>query len=323
MTENGFDPYAVHWLMPGRDADPLDGDMHWDPAHSLWVGGMTLTALIVGPLTMSWSALLVFVVSTGAVLLVGHSVGYHRRMIHRSFDCPGWLERILVWFGAMVGLSGPFAIMYTHDLRDWAQRQPQCHPALHNAGGLLQDYWWTLHCRLVLRHPPHFSPPREMSDDGFYRFLQRTWMLQQIPLAVALYLGGGLGWVVWGICARVAVCVTGHWYVGRLAHRSGPGAWRVEGSGVQAADVGWAGLVSMGEAWHNNHHAFPGSARIGLYPGQSDWGYRFIQLLERAGLAWNVQTPDTLPRRACLTPMAEAGDQAGTVARSFSSRPMA
>ena len=50
-------------------------------------------------------------------------------------------------------------------------------------------------------------------------------------------------------------------------------------------------------AWHNNHHAFPGSARIGLYPGQSDWGFRFIQLLERLGLAWDVRTPDAMGER--------------------------
>ena len=53
----------------------------------------------------------------------------------------------------------------------------------------------------------------------------------------------------------------------------------------------------MGEAWHNNHHAYPGSARIGLYPGQSDWGWRVIQMLERAGLVWSVRTPETMGLR--------------------------
>ena len=73
-----------------------------------------------------------------------------------------------------------------------------------------------------------------------------------------------------------------------------------DAQGVQAHDVPWAGLVTMGEAWHNNHHAFPGSARLGLYPGQSDWGFAFIRLLERAGLAWSIRTPGTLPDRAAL-----------------------
>ena len=59
----------------------------------------------------------------------------------------------------------------------------------------------------------------------------------------------------------------------------------------------------MGESWHNNHHAFPGSARHGLYPGQIDIGYRFIQVLERLGLAWNVQLPSNLPPRPGITPV--------------------
>jgi len=53
----------------------------------------------------------------------------------------------------------------------------------------------------------------------------------------------------------------------------------------------------MGEAWHNNHHAFPSSARHGLYPGQIDLGYAFIRGLGRLSLAWNIKTPATLPPR--------------------------
>ena len=85
-----------------------------------------------------------------------------------------------------------------------------------------------------------------------------------------------------------------------MAHRHGPQTWLVDGSGVQAHDVPWAAIPTMGEAWHNNHHAYPGSARLGLYPGQSDWGFAFILMLERLGLAWDVRTPDRLPARAAL-----------------------
>ena len=122
-------------------------------------------------------------------------------------------------------------------------------------------------------------------------------MAQQIPLALVLYLMGGWGFVVWGICARVAITVHGHWFVGHLAHRRGPQSWLVKDAGVQAHDVPWAGLLTMGEAWHNNHHAYPGSARIGLYKGQSDWGYVLIRVLERIGLAWDICLPEKLTAR--------------------------
>jgi len=308
------DPNAINSLIETADSDPVAGTIHWDPLHSLWNGGMALTAAVLAPLTITPAAVLVFVLSTGAVLLLGHSIGFHRRMIHRSFECPLWLEYVLVWFGTAVGMSGPFWMIRTHDTRDWAQRQPHCHRYLSHASPMAVDAWFQLHCRLELAHPPGFDLGR-VGHDRFYRFLEKTWMLQQTPIAVALWCVGGWSFVVWGVCVRVCTCVHGHWLVGHFAHRRGPQHWIVEGSGVQAHDVPWAGLITMGEAWHNNHHAFPGSARIGLYPGQSDWGFAFLRGLEAVGLAWNIRTPQTLPERAALRPLAPLSPAPSSTAR--------
>ena len=270
--------------------------MVWDPVHSLWNGGMLAATLIFGAATFSPAALAVFVVTTGATLLLGHSVGFHRRMIHGSFDCPLWLERTLSWLGTLVGMSGPFWMIRAHDLRDWAQRQSDCHDYLAHRRPMLVDAVWQMHGRLELERPPAFDLGR-IGRDPVHRFLERTWMLQQLPVAAVLWLMGGCGFVIWGVCTRVSISVIGHWFVGHLAHRRGPQTWQVIDAGVQAHDVPWAAIPTMGEAWHNNHHAYPGSAKIGLYPGQSDWGYRFIQLLERLGLAWNVRTPEGMTMR--------------------------
>jgi len=263
----------------------------------MWNGTMLAVTLAFGLATFSLSAFAVFVVLTGATLLLGHSVGFHRRLIHGSFDCPLWLERLLVWIGTLVGMSGPFWMIRTHDLRDWAQRQSDCHDYLAHRRPMAIDAVWQMNCRLVLDQPPTFDLGR-IGRDPFYRFLERTWMWQQAPVAGLLWLVGGWSFVVWGVCVRVSISVIGHWLVGHLAHRRGPQTWLVREAGVQAHDVPWAAIPTMGEAWHNNHHAWPGSARIGLYPGQSDWGYRFIQLLARLGLAWDVQTPESMSERA-------------------------
>ncbi len=79
----------------------------------------------------------------------------------------------------------------------------------------------------------------------------------------------------------------------------------------------------MGEAWHNNHHAFPGSARIGLYPGQSDWGYVFIRLLERLELARNVVLPEHLPPRHLLFVHDHGSEAAPDIAQGSRSGRMA
>lgn len=282
-----------------KGGNAVEGRVCWDPVHSLWQGSMMAGTLFVAPPLASTGAFIVFLITTGAGLLLGHSVGFHRLLIHRSFEAPLWLERLLVWIGTCVGMGGPIWMIRTHDMRDWAQRQTDCHPYLAHRRPMLVDAWWQIHCRLVLRDPPVFDLGRAGADP-FYRFLERSWMWQQALPALALYAAGGWGWVAWGICARVTISTTGHWFVGHLAHRRGPQSWLVPGAGVQAHDVPWAAIPTMGEAWHNNHHAFPGSARIGLYPGQSDWGYVFIRLLERIGLTWSVRTPEHLPPRHLL-----------------------
>jgi stearoyl-CoA desaturase (delta-9 desaturase) len=296
-------PYRVHSLTFSPDTDAVTGRVLWDGPRSLWNGSMMAASLILGPLFFTWSALGVFLILLFVIICTGHSVGFHRRLIHRSFHCSRWTERLLVWSGTLVGMQGPFWMIRSHDMRDWAQRQTACHPYLRHGTGLLRDAWWNLHCKLELDHAPAFDPGPGIGDDRFYQFLQKTWMLQQLPLALALYALGGWAFVIWGICARVSVGVTAHWYIGHLCHTRGPQNWLVDDGCVQAHDAPWAALISMGESFHNNHHAFPASAQQGLFPGQMDLGFRFIQMLGLVGLAWNIRTPHNLPHRAGLTPV--------------------
>lgn len=297
------DPHAINFLIEEPGSDPRNGHVRADMPSIVWNGGMAVVALIAGPFFVTTSTIALFFLTTGAALLLGHSIGYHRMMIHGSFATPRWLARTLVWFGAFVGMAGPFGIIRAHDTRDWAQRQADCHPFLAHKTHILRDAWWQIYCRLDLDRPPQFDFT-ELDRDPFYRWLEATWRWQQLPVAVVLFAIGGWGWVVWGIAARVAVANHGHWLVGHLAHNRGLQRWTVDAHGVQAFDVPWAAIPTMGEAWHNNHHAYPGSARIGLHPGQSDWGYAVIRVCECTGLIWDVQTPESLGQRAGLSEVA-------------------
>ncbi len=289
-------------------ADPVAGTVQWAPAKSLWIGAMTIVALIGGPIFFSWDAFALFLVTCAVTLCFGHSVGMHRRLIHSSFDCPLWLERFCVYLGTLVGMAGPVGMIRAHDLRDWAQRQGDCHDFLCHRQGFWRDGWWQLHCELRLEHPPEFKLESRLAGDRFYAFTERTWMAQQLPWAVLFFMIGGWSWLIWGICARVAVCVTGHWLVGHFAHREGDQSWIVEGAAVQGHNVAIAGLISMGESWHNNHHAFPGSAKLGLFPGQVDPGWWLIKSFEALGLARNIVLPQDLPRRVELRRLSNGKD---------------
>jgi fatty-acid desaturase len=285
------------------DTDAVEGVVRWQPVKSLWISGLTLAALIGGPLTFTWGALALFLATTAVTVCLGHSLGMHRRLIHRAYDCPLWLERLFVYLGTLVGMAGPYGMIRQHDIRDWAQRKPRCHPYLAHHSSILRDGFWQLHCELALAHPPELVMERRVAEDRFYRVIDRTWMAQQLPWAALFFALGGMPWLVWGIAVRVAASVTGHWLVGYFAHNRGPRSWHIEGAGVQGYNVPWCGLITMGEAWHNNHHAFPGSARLGLNAGESDPGWWVLMLLERLGLVWGVKTPEALPPRPNLVPL--------------------
>jgi stearoyl-CoA desaturase (delta-9 desaturase) len=241
-----------------------------------------------------------FLVTTAVTVCLGHSLGMHRRLIHRAYECPLWLERLFVYLGTVVGMAGPYGMIRQHDIRDWAQRKPTCHPYLAHRSSLLRDGYWQLHCELRLAHPPQLVIEQRVANDPFYRFIESTWMAQQIPWALLFFAFGGLPWVVWGVCVRIAASVTGHWLVGYFAHNRGPRSWHIEGAGVQGYNVRYCGLITMGEAWHNNHHAFPASARLGLHANETDPGWGVLCVLARLGLVWDLKTPEHLPPRQNL-----------------------
>lgn len=273
------------------------GAVRYSPVKSFWFLIMAAGALIGGAITFTWSAFILFLATTACVLLFGHSLGSHRKLVHNSYQCPKWLEYLLVYFGVQVGLAGPLGLLRQHELRDYAQRLPDCHEYLRHGRPFWIDAWWQLNCELRLANPPAIHIESRIADDRFYRFLERTWMAQQLPIALAFYLWGGWAFVFWGVGARVTAGVFGHWLIGYLAHNHGEMHHEVRGAAVQGRNIRFTSLLTMGECWHNNHHAFPGSARLGLFRGEWDPGWWVLVALQRAGLVWSVRLPADIPAR--------------------------
>lgn len=282
------------------EADALTGAVHADAVKILWVGSMFVLGTFGSAAFVSFSAVAVFLVSTIVTLCLGHSIGMHRLFIHRSFNSPQWLEYLLVHFGVLVGLAGPLGMLRTHDTRDWAQRQSQCHDYYSHGQNWLRDMWWQLFSTMSLKNPPELQIEPEIANDAVYQIMERTWMLQQLPWAILFYWLGGWGWVFWGVCSRVSISVLGHWLIGYFAHNDGDRDWEVRGAAVQGHNIRWCALITMGESWHNNHHAFPGSAKLGIKDGQWDPGWWVLQFLEKLGIVRNLVLPESLPERADL-----------------------
>ncbi|HJV61248.1 MAG TPA: hypothetical protein VJ743_09915 [Albitalea sp.] len=94
-------PGGLQWhrVRTAGNNSVLVGDVRYAPLKSLWFTAMAGAALVGGVLTFTWTAFFVFLATTGTVLLLGHSLGSHRKLIHDSFQCPKWLEYMLVWLG--------------------------------------------------------------------------------------------------------------------------------------------------------------------------------------------------------------------------------
>ena len=296
-TINTTKSYQNERINEAGGGDACAGQVVWSPVKSIWITTMFVLAIVGGVWTFSIEAFAVFLISSAVTLCLGHSLGMHRKLIHHSYDCPKWLEYLLVHLGVVVGLAGPKGMMKVHDIRDWAQRQPKCHDFFSHQQAKLIDFYWALHCDFVFDKPPEFTAEQSFVDDKVYQWMEKYWLWQQLPLALLLFVVGGVDWVIWGSCVRVAVCVTGHWFIGYMAHNNGDRHWHVEGASVQGYNIKFAALITMGESWHNNHHAFPGSALLGIEKGQMDPGWWVLLVLNKLGLVWDIKLPADLPER--------------------------
>jgi hypothetical protein len=168
MSSSTNMPFA-HRVTAAGDNNVSVGTVGWSPVKSLWFVGMATSALVGGIATFTWPAFALFVASTALVLLFGHSLGSHRKLIHNSFQCPRWLEYGLVYLGVQVGLCGPLCLLRQHELRDFAQRLPLCHDYLRHGGGTWRDAWCQLNCDLHLAQPPKIHIEPRIADDFMFR----------------------------------------------------------------------------------------------------------------------------------------------------------
>jgi len=280
-------------------ASPLQGKVVLDARKVAWFGTHAVIAGI-GCAIATPAAIVVSLILTWLLILFGHSIGYHRLLMHGNFKTHKNVGRGLILCGALLGAAGPSAIIRVHDERDWAQRAPACHPYYSQHNAFWRDMMWQLLCRLELERPPIFLSDLDWGQDPFIRHLDRWWRLYALLPAIPLYLT--LGWlgVALGVSARIIAVNGGHWAVNHICHhpKLAMRHWDVPGNGVQANDLlragpltGFvAGCLTAGECWHANHHAFPESANTALAPHQFDPGFWVLSGLERLGLVWDIRT---------------------------------
>jgi stearoyl-CoA desaturase (delta-9 desaturase) len=234
---------------------------------------------------------------------LGVTVGFHRLFTHRSFETTPIIKFVLAILGCMA-VQGPMlkwvAVHRRHHQHSDELQDP--HSPHHHGGGIrgmLLGFWHAHAGWMFDRDPADLS--RYVGDlfrDRLLRGVSKTWFLwAALGLLLPALLGGliTLSWTgvlfgfLWGGLARVFLVHHVTWSINSICHIWGSRPYE---SHDESRNNFVFGVLGMGEGWHNNHHAFPTSARHGLRWWQLDVSYWVIRALETVGLAWKVRVPD-------------------------------
>jgi stearoyl-CoA desaturase (delta-9 desaturase) len=233
----------------------------------------------------------------------GTTIGYHRLLTHKAFETVRPVRLLLAVFGSMGGQGAVIRWVATHRRhhqesdREGDPHSPHVHGerSLDLLRGLFHAHVaWCFNADPVdcARSVRDLTTDRAMLlIDKLYFFWVFLGML--IPAAIVGVItrswGGALSGFLWGGLGRIGLMQHVTWSVNSVCHVWGSRPFR---SGDHSANNAAVALLSLGEGWHNNHHAFPTSARHGLFWWQFDPSYLLIKAMEKAGLAWNVRLPN-------------------------------
>ncbi len=234
---------------------------------------------------------------------LGISLGFHRLFSHRSFATARPVEWTLMILGCMAGQNSPFYWVATHRTHHqhsdhdgdphsphiWAGRQLR----------LLSGFW---HSHFGWLHANGYNYPRATVGDLRSRadlvWIDRHWfgwyvLGLTLPALAGLLVGGtvydALIGFLWGGLFRHFVALQVTFSVNSVCHLWGT---RPYDTADRSRNSFLLGLIALGDGWHNNHHAFPYSARHGFHWWQPDLTWYVIWLMERVGLAWGVKRPN-------------------------------
>ncbi len=254
-----------------------------------------LALLAFFPFAFSWSAVVVMLVLNWMTASLGICLGFHRYLTHRSLDLPKWLGYFFVLLGSLALENGPIKWVGQHRMHH-ANSDTDQEP--HSAR---KGFWWAHMGWMLHRHPVFDNPFRiksytkDLQDDAFYAFLEKHFISVQVAFGLILFAIGGIPWVIWGIFLRVVLVYHQTWLVNSAAHTFGYKNLKLEND--LSTNCWWVGLLAFGEGWHNNHHAFPKSARHGLRPWEVDMTWWTISGLKTLGLATNLHVARLYPNR--------------------------
>jgi stearoyl-CoA desaturase (delta-9 desaturase) len=259
----------------------------------IYLASIHLVALFaLLPSNFNWRAIAVAFILYCITAGVGITLGFHRLVSHRSFETPKLVEYFLIFCGTLACQGGPLDWIGLHRIHH-QYSDTELDPHDSNKG-----FWWSHLGWMLCQNPANEKISRytkDIASDRFYRFCQVGMIPIQVVLGLVLYYFGGWSFVVWGIFVRLVVVFHCTWFVNSATHKFG---YKSHESNDNSKNCWWVALLTFGEGWHNNHHAYQYSARHGLQWWEVDLTWMMIKFLSVLGLAKNIKLPPTQVKQA-------------------------
>ena len=234
---------------------------------------------------------------------LGITIGFHRLCTHKSFETYRWVRALWMIIGTMSIEGAPLtwcAVHRRHHSHSDKHGDPHS-PNLHGEGiwGMLRGLW---HGQVGWLFTGYWSKPNYekwipdlLKDRMLVAINNRYGLLVLLSLAIPTAIGFMIeGWFgaflgfVWGGLVRVFVTHHVTWSINSVCHVFGQRDYK---SSDHSTNNALCGILAWGEGWHNNHHAFPSSARHGLKWWQFDFSWIIIRAMKLVGLAWDIKLP--------------------------------
>ncbi|KAI3525144.1 hypothetical protein L2E82_02430 [Cichorium intybus] len=242
---------------------------------------------LFAPYTFTWDAFYIAFLGYIVSGIFGITMCYHRLLAHHSFKLPKWLEYTFAYLGVLAIQRDPIYWVSIHRYHhQYVESEKDPHTPTY--GFWFSHVGWILDSGFIKEKYQERKNVEDLKSQEFYRFIKRTYWWHILAFGTLVYAWGGFPYFVWIMGVRVTWVHHLTFLVNSACHIWGKRVWNTDDL---SRNNWWVALLTFGEGWHNNHHAFEYSARHGLEWWQIDMSWYMICFLESLGLATNVKLP--------------------------------
>ena len=272
----------------------------------IWIGFLHVGALLAFvPAYFSWGAVLTCLVLHWVTGGLGITLTYHRLLTHRSFEVrPKWFEYVMTAIAASASEGGPIGWVADHRRHHaHSDEEGDVHTPARGFGWAHMFWWMTPD--ITSEHTPDYFKrwAPDLMKDPVHRWMEKYFIIFPIAGAMALYAVGGMPYLAWGFFMRSVLVLHATWLVNSATHIWG---YRTHETRDNSTNLWWVALVTYGEGWHNNHHAFQTSARHGMRWWEFDMTYWTIRAMQLVGMATKIKEPKLTHAAPIVSPQKAA-----------------